>query len=69
MGTRGTQSGSRGKADTGSVEAAGVAVERERNIAMAAYFKAEARGFEPGGEMDDWLTAEAEYEAANGGRK
>lgn len=36
------------------------------SIALAAYFKAEARGFEPGGELDDWLAAEAEFEAAQG---
>ena len=29
-------------------------------IAFAAYLKAEARGFEPGHELDDWLAAEAE---------
>ena len=29
-------------------------------IAMCAYFKAEARGFAPGFEMQDWLAAEAE---------
>ncbi|MDI1361800.1 DUF2934 domain-containing protein [Methylotenera sp.] len=29
-------------------------------IAKCAYYKAEARGFEPGHEMDDWLAAEAE---------
>lgn len=29
-------------------------------IAMCAYFKAEARGFAPGFEMQDWLSAEAE---------
>jgi hypothetical protein len=28
--------------------------------AESAYYKAEARGFEPGHEVDDWLTAEAE---------
>jgi hypothetical protein len=28
--------------------------------AECAYYKAEARGFELGHEMDDWLTAEAE---------
>jgi len=27
-------------------------------IARAAYFIAEARGFEPGPELDDWLAAE-----------
>jgi hypothetical protein len=31
-------------------------------IAMAAYFKAEQRHFEPGHEMQDWLEAEAEID-------
>ena len=30
-------------------------------IAQAAYYKAEARGFVPGQEMEDWLEAEAEF--------
>jgi len=29
-------------------------------IAETAYFKAKARGFEPGGEVQDWIEAEAE---------
>lgn len=29
-------------------------------VAEAAYFRAERRGFLPGAEMDDWLSAEAE---------
>lgn len=29
-------------------------------IAISAYFRAEARGFEPGHELEDWLAAEAE---------
>jgi DUF2934 family protein len=29
-------------------------------IAEAAYYRAERRGFEPGGETEDWLAAEAE---------
>lgn len=29
-------------------------------IAIAAYFKAEARGFAPGHELDDWIAAETE---------
>lgn len=33
---------------------------RADHIAEAAYFKAQARGFEPGHEMDDWFAAEAE---------
>lgn len=29
-------------------------------IELAAYYKAQARGFKPGKELDDWLEAEAE---------
>jgi hypothetical protein len=29
-------------------------------VAELAYYKAEARGFEPGHELEDWLAAEAE---------
>jgi len=31
---------------------------REAMVAEAAYFYAEARGFEPGHELEDWLAAE-----------
>ena len=31
-----------------------------RLIAETAYFKAKARGFQPGGEVQDWIEAEAE---------
>jgi hypothetical protein len=34
--------------------------EMYRLIAETAYFKAKARGFEPGGEVQDWIEAEAE---------
>lgn len=43
--------------------------ERERMIARAAYFRAEKRGFAPGHEMQDWLEAEAEVDAALGLRR
>jgi hypothetical protein len=33
-------------------------------IAQAAYFRAQRREFEPGHELDDWLAAEAEVDAA-----
>lgn len=39
---------------------------RSAEIARLAYAKAEARGFEPGHEMDDWLEAEAELSAESG---
>jgi hypothetical protein len=32
----------------------------QRLIAIAAYYLAEQRGFDPGHEVDDWLQAEAE---------
>jgi hypothetical protein len=31
--------------------------ERTRRIALAAYFRAEQRGFAPGCELEDWLEA------------
>lgn len=37
------------------------AIGAERRLTMiaeAAYFRAQARGFAPGGELDDWLEAE-----------
>lgn len=36
--------------------------DRLQRIATAAYYKAEARGFVPGLEMEDWLEAEAEVD-------
>jgi len=35
---------------------------RDKMIQEAAYFKAEARGFSPGHELDDWLEAEKEID-------
>ena len=39
------------------------AQERHALVAQAAYFRAEARGFVAGGELEDWVTAEAEISA------
>jgi hypothetical protein len=36
--------------------------ERRTLIALAAYFRAERRGFTPGQELDDWLAAESEID-------
>lgn len=36
--------------------------QRQCWIREAAYFKAEKRGFAPGRELDDWLTAELEID-------
>ncbi len=38
--------------------------ERQQLIAVAAYLRAEQRGFAPGGELDDWFAAEREIDAA-----
>lgn len=37
-------------------------VERRAMIELAAYLRAEARQFEPGHEVEDWLAAEAEVD-------
>jgi hypothetical protein len=45
---------------------------RRAMIAEAAYFHAERRDFAPGGEVEDWLAAEAEVDAllrAGGGTR
>lgn len=34
--------------------------DRSSRIAVSAYYRAEARGFSPGYELEDWLAAEAE---------
>jgi Protein of unknown function (DUF2934) len=39
---------------------------RRLMIAEAAYYCAEKRGFAPGGEMQDWLEAEAQLKAILG---
>jgi hypothetical protein len=39
------------------------AEERLRMIETAAYFRSERRGFVPGQEAEDWLSAEAEIDA------
>jgi hypothetical protein len=49
-------------------QAAGVAAadpeSRRLMIAEAAYYRAEKRGFAPGGELQDWLDAEAQLAEA-----
>jgi hypothetical protein len=40
---------------------------RHETIATAAYFLAQARGFEPGRELDDWLAAEQQINAQGHG--
>ncbi len=38
--------------------------DRQVKVALAAYFIAQQRGFEPGHELDDWLAAEAQIAVA-----
>jgi hypothetical protein len=35
-------------------------------VATAAYYRAEARGFAPGSELQDWLEAEVEFDLKAG---
>jgi len=37
---------------------------REKEIAIAAYFKAQQRGFQGGNPVEDWLAAEREFDGA-----
>ena len=37
--------------------------DRTQRIAVAAYYRAEQRGFSPGGELEDWLEAEKQIDA------
>lgn len=39
--------------------------DRMEHIAVSAYYKAQARGFTPGRELEDWLQAEAELTATS----
>lgn len=47
-----------------AAEAKDRTVDHQARIALAAYFIAEKRGFEPGHELDDWFAAEAELAQA-----
>ena len=40
--------------------------EVQRRIAVAAYYRAEQRGFEPGHELEDWIAAEKEVRRMEG---
>ena len=39
--------------------------KKRRMIELTAYYKAEQRGFVPGGELQDWLAAEQEVNAGD----
>ena len=46
------------------------ASDRQAMIATAAYYSAEKRHFDPGGELEDWIAAESEIDSlvVSGGR-
>ncbi len=50
------------RANSGVRRAPVSAEERERMIAMEAYYRAERRGFVLGHDMEDWCEAEAEID-------
>jgi len=51
--------------EPGSLEAANEdRSSRDARISLAAYYRAEARGFAAGAELDDWLAAEAHIDGA-----
>ncbi|MFA6310684.1 MAG: DUF2934 domain-containing protein [Sterolibacterium sp.] len=69
MKTTATKQKASGKATPGvpmKMDAPPGTEDRLAYIATAAYYKAEARGFMPGQELDDWLEAEAKFRGAEG---
>lgn len=42
--------------------------ERQQLICLGAYYRAEARGFGPGRELEDWLEAEGDVDNLTHGR-
>jgi hypothetical protein len=64
-----TRASSRGKSGRSSGRNISVSEEeRWRMIAVAAYHKAEQRGFAPGGAENDWFEAEQEVDVLLGRR-
>lgn len=49
-------------AETASQQGPPGGVERRERVATAAYYNAERRGFQAGGEVDDWLEAEKQID-------
>ena len=50
--------------ETSPSEAPSQALSRGEQVRLAAYLAAERRGFAPGYEVEDWITAEQEVDAA-----
>jgi Protein of unknown function (DUF2934) len=60
-----TASRAKSKSPT-AAKSSGDGIVREKMIAVAAYFRAEHRGFNCGDPVEDWLAAEAEVDAMLG---
>jgi hypothetical protein len=60
-----TASRAKGKSPA-AAKSTGDGIDREEMIAVAAYFRAERRGFNYGDPVEDWLAAEAEVDAMLG---
>ena len=54
------------KSTQGNAEKASIALEQYKMIAVAAYYRAERRGFCGGHELEDWIEAEAEIDRVFG---
>ena len=54
---------SQGQPTSPTEQLLGESTPRHQWISVAAYYRAQARGFEPGKELDDWLEAEKDYSA------
>ena len=61
-----TQSRARAKPAQTTPAASDIGASHD-HVAVAAYFRAQDRGFTPGAEMDDWLQAEQEIRATGAG--
>ena len=50
--------------DISSIETISPLASLQQQISESAYYKAEARGFSPDGELEDWLSAEVEVNSS-----
>ena len=53
-----------GRGSSRPAEAEASTADHQVQVALAAYFIAEKRGFDPGHELEDWLAAEAQIASA-----
>jgi hypothetical protein len=58
-----------GRSESSELKGSELTPEARRRVALAAFYRAEARGFSPGHELEDWLEAEREVEGIDSGRE